>query len=165
MEVDKSLMLDTSGRPITQSLFLEIGYSDMAIYTLKDEDHVYKGKLYPSIKKLYLKMEDPTEYKFASTYLLGWSHWKRIGENKALRRFIDEWREELELQLRSKAVGAMIESAREGNYQAAKWLADKGWDVRPAGRPSKAEVEKERKIAARIDDEFKADVVRLYGSV
>lgn len=161
--MDKSLLIDSSGRPLTQSLFLEIGYAECALYTLKDNDHEYKGKIYPSIKRLYLEMGDPTEYQFANAYLLGWNHWKRLCANKAIREYIDEWRDELELKLRCEGVKSMIKSAADGNYQASKWLADRGWDNKGAGRPSKADVEKERKFQARASEDFKADVVRLFG--
>src|SRR5574337_902614 len=86
MEVDKKKMLDGGGKPLTQSLFLEIGYTEQSIYTLKEEDYMYEGKLYPSLKRLYLEMEDLTEYEFANTYLLGWKHWKRLCENKLIRK-------------------------------------------------------------------------------
>jgi hypothetical protein len=158
---NKEKMLDTMGRPITQSLFLEIGYSDAAVYTLKEHDFEYNGKLLPSIRKLYLDIADPTEYEFAQACFIGWSHWQRICDNKALRRHIDEWRMELEVKLRSKGVKAAVVAANSGNYQAAKWLADRGWDTRGAGRPSKADVEKETKIQAAISEEYSADILRL----
>lgn len=157
----KEKMLDTMGRPITQSLFLEIGYSDSALYTLKDNDFEYQGRNLPSIKKLYLQCEDPTEYDFAVTYLLGWGHWQRICENKVLRKHIEEWRCELEVKLRSRGVKAAITAANAGNFQASKWVADRGWDTRGAGRPTKADVERETKIQAAIADEYSADVIRL----
>jgi hypothetical protein len=155
-------MLDSSGRPITQSMFLEIGYSEAAIYTLKDNDHTYEGKVYPSLKRLYLEMEDPTEYTFASEYLLGWRHWQRLCENKLIRKGIDEWREELEMKIRSRAVQQMIASASKGGVQASRWLADRGWATRGAGRPSKAEVASEKALMAKIDDEYSSDVIRLH---
>lgn len=162
--MDKSKLIDPAGRPLTQSLFLEIGYSEFALYTLKDQDHEYKGKIYPSIKRLYLEMNDPTEYEFANTYLLGWNHWRRLCANKAIKEYIDEWREELELKLRCEGVKKMISSAADGSYQSAKWLVDRGWDVKGAGRPSKQEVEREKKFQARVSEDFQADVVRLFGN-
>ncbi len=159
--VDKALMLDTSGRPITQSLFLEIGYSDAAMYTFKDQDHEYKGKVYPSIKRLYLEEEDPAEYNFVSKYLLNWRHWLRLYENKLIRPHIDEWREELELKLRSRAAQEMIKKAAKGNIQASKWLSDRGWAVRGAGRPSKEEIQNEKRFQARVDKDYTADIIRL----
>jgi len=162
--VDKERMLDSGGKPLTQSLFLEVGYTEHAVYTLKEEDHEHKGKTYPSLKRLYLEIADPTEYEFASQCLLGWRHWKRLCENKLIRKHIEEWREELELKLRSQGVKEAIKAAEAGGFQAAKWMADRGWDSRPAGRPSKAEIEREKKFAARISDEYGADVVRLFGN-
>lgn len=165
MEIDKSKFLDGGGKPLTQSLFLEIGYTEQSVYTLKDEDHFYEGRLYPSLKRLYLEMADLTEYEFANTYLLNWRHWKRLCENKLIRKYIDEWREELELKMRSKGVKEAIKAAEQGGFQAAKWLADRGWAQRAAGRPSKEEIEREKKFQARTADEFSADVVRLFGNV
>lgn len=160
--MDKTKLLDNMGKPLTQSLFLEVGYSDYAIYTWKDRDHEYNGKIYPSLKRLYIEFEDPTEYEFANTYLLGWNQWKRLCDNKIIRREIDQWREELELKLRARGIKEAIKAAESGGFQAAKWLADRGWDTRGAGRPSKEEVEKEKRIQARVNDEFGADVVRLF---
>ena len=163
MSIDKNKLRDGQGRPLTQSLFLEIGYeTDKAVYTLKDEDYEYKGVLYPSLKRLYLEMEDLIEYDFARTYLLGWAHWQRIKENKALAKHINEWQDELETSVRSQAVRDIIQmSAEDKGFQAAKWLADKGWDKRTAGRPSKNEKLKEDRMKARMDDEFKGDVARM----
>lgn len=155
-------MLDTSGRPLTQSLFLEIGYTNDALYTLKEVDHSHNGKTYLSLKRLYLEMADPTEYQFATTYLLGWKHWNRICENKVLRKHIDEWREELEVKLRAQATIQIMEQAAGGAFQASKWLADRGWDTRAAGRPSKLEKEKHAKIAETIANEYGGDVVRMF---
>jgi hypothetical protein len=161
--MDKSKLKDSRGRPLTQSLFLEVGYNtEYAVYTQKDNDYEYKGKLYPSLKKLYLEHEDPTEYDFATTYLLGWQHWQRIVRNKVFSKMVEEWREELELKLRSQAVREILEQSQtDKGFQAAKWIADKGWDKRSAGRPSNADIERETKIQANINEEYNADVVRL----
>lgn len=161
--IEKEKLLDAMGRPLTQSLFLEVGYSDYAVYTLKDYDHEYKGKIYPSLKKLYLAEEDPTEYNFATKHLLGWQHWKRLNENKVLAKHIDEWREELELKIRSQAVRDMVSMCANegGNFSAAKFLAERGWDKRQAGRPSKAEKERHLRVEERINEEFSADIKRM----
>jgi hypothetical protein len=157
----RSELLDVQGRPLTQSLFLEVGYNEMAVYTLKDIDWEWKGKIYPSMKRLYLIEEDPTEYTFANKYLLGWNHWQRLCNNKLTRKHIDEWRDELEMKLRSRAVQEMMAMARKGNAGASKWLADKGWAKRGAGRPTTAEVDREVKLKSVIDTEYDTDVIRL----
>ena len=163
MVINKQDLVDSSGKPLTQGLFLEIGYGESAVYTLKDNDHEYGGKLLPSIKKIYLEMEDVTEYDFANRYFLGWGHWQRICNNKVLRKHIDEWRAELELKLRSRAAKLMVQQAEGGSYQAVKWLADRGWDLKKAGRPTKEDVESEKRAMAKAESEYGSDVVRLFG--
>jgi len=56
----------------------------------------------------------------------------------------------------------MLTSANAGNYQAAKWFADKGWAQRQAGRPTKAELEGHKEMETRLSAEFNDDVVRLF---
>ena len=159
---DKSFLYDTEGRPLTQSLFLEIGYNlQYAVYTFKHRDHEFKGKKYLSIRNLYMECADPTEFEFANKYFLGWQHWKRIVENKLVKREVAEWREELELKLRCQGIRSVMQNAEKGGFQSAKWLVDRGWDTRAAGRPSKDEIEREKKFQARANDEFSADVIRL----
>lgn len=162
MTIDRSKMIDSMRRPLTQSLFLEIGYSDDAIYSLKEDDCEYNGKEYKSIKKLYLETADPTEYEFANKYFLNWSHWLRICNNKILAKYVAEWRDELEVKLRSAAYAQVYTQATQGgSYQAAKWLADRGWDIRKAGRPTKEEIEGEKAKQAKIDDIWQADIIRM----
>lgn len=160
--MNKDKLRDTKGRPLTQSLFLELGYSDYAVFTLKDDDYTYNGKVYPSLKRIYIDCSDPTEYEFSINHLLGWKHWQRIADNKIIKKHVDEWREELEVKLRSEGVRNAIEHAKDGTFQAAKWLADRGWDKRAAGRPSKEEIEKEKKVNERLSDEFSDDIIRLF---
>lgn len=156
------LMTDDRGRLLTVALFLETYYKpDQAMFTFKDYDHVYQGKTFRSLKTMYIDMADPTEYEFANTHLCGWRHWQRMVDNTYLRPHIDEWRMELEFKLRSQAVKQVKEKADKGNMQAAKWLADRGWSTRAAGRPSKEEKEREKNIEKRIGDEFSADIIRL----
>lgn len=163
MKIDKTKLVDTMGRPLTQGLFLEMGYdTKYAIFTLTDEDKEYNGEKYISLKALYLSCEDPTEYEFAKKYLLGWKHWQRMNANVVLREYFDEWREEFEVKVRSDAIRSIVDMTAEGaNFQAAKWLADRGWDKRGAGRPSKAEVDREKNIKSRISDELEADLDRM----
>jgi hypothetical protein len=160
---DKKLMKDSMGKAYTQSLFLEIGYvTDTAMYTLKDEDHTHKGVTYPSLKQLYLAHEDLTEYDFANTYLIGWSHWKRLKRNKQLAPYFNDWAEELELKIRSQAVRDIIDmTTHDSSFQAARWLSDRGWEKRGAGRPSKQDIERENAMQDRMEDEFKGDIVRM----
>src|SRR3546814_11279720 len=83
----------------------------------------------------------PTEYEFANKHLANWNHWKRLLANVIIRRYIDEWREELELKMKAKAVREMqaLVNSENGKFKAAKYLDDKGWDKRAAGMPRSEE--------------------------
>lgn len=161
---DRSKFKDGQGRYITQSLFLENGYNEeWAVYTLTDEDKEYKGKVYPSLRKLYLECMDPTEHIFATTYLWGWEHWQRICNNSLMTEAIEDWREELEVRLRAMAIKSIVSSAPD-SYNAAKWVADGSWKQKGPGRPSKAQQERERRIrdrAAKAADDDSDKIIDL----
>ena len=153
---------DIQGKWLTQALFLEFKYNEDAIYTLDDTHKEYKGKTYLSMKQLYIEMGDVTEYEFANEYFGGWTHWKKLRGNKAIAAHIDQAKEELELKLIACGVKRIIDHSKgDKGYQAAKWLADRGWDTRKAGRPSKDEVEGEMKRMAKEEDEYSADILRF----
>ncbi|ADX87703.1 conserved hypothetical protein [Vibrio phage ICP2] len=159
---------DSMGRWITQGLFLEKGYKPSSIYTIQDEDRMYKGEKYLSIKRLFIEkyIEDPTEMKFARECLGGWQHWKKIKANQELYAMYEEWKEEAEIQVRSIGVRSAMEMARDGkSFAAAKWLAEAGYDKRGAGRPSKEEIVRETRIASRVKDELEEDYERLLGGM
>lgn len=160
MEIDKLRFKDEKGRYIVQGLFLEDSYNaDLAVYTFAGEDKNYKGKLFPSLKKLYLKEGDPEEYLFADKYLFDWPHWQRLCKNAVVGRHIEQWREELAHSLRAEGIATLIDLAiNDKSYQAAKWLADKGWDVKKRGRPSQEEIDghlkKEKELEKKYSDDF-----------
>lgn len=153
---DKSRFKDDKGRYYVQGLFLEDRYNpEIAVYTFDGEDKEYKDVIYPSLKRLYLEEADPIEYTFANKYLYDWPHWQRLCKNAIIGRHIDQWREELKLKLVSEGVITMIDLAcNKDSYQAAKYLAEAGWDVKKRGRPSKEEVESELKKRADEASEF-----------
>ena len=166
MKINKEQMIDDKGAALTQGLFLETSYgnTENVVYTLKPRDHMYRGRLLPSIKRLYLEMEDPTEYFFAYEYFLDWDHWQRIKRNKVIASHMKGWKEELEVKARATGVKTMFDLALDGekpNFQAAKFLADGGWNKRVAGRPSKEMVQRETRIQAKIMDEFSEDLARI----
>jgi hypothetical protein len=150
---------------ITQSLFLEALYDhDLAIYSLWDIDRNIGGKPYPSIKKLYLEMEDLMEYEFANKYFGGWEHWKRISEGRWFSKHIKAWRNELELKLRAREFQNIIKSTKKPNFVASKWILDGGWKgVR--GRPSKEEAEKREKLVEIFENETNEDSARIFSLI
>jgi hypothetical protein len=163
MKMDKQKFLDSRGRPLTQSLFLEIGYNpEFAVYTLKDFDHEYEGKIYPSLKRIYLGCEDPIEYNFVDHYLYSWDQWERLCANKVVAKHINQWRYELELKLSSQAVRDIIDmTADDKNFQACKYLAERGWNKNSVGRPKKDTSEIDAKLQDRLDTEFGEDLGRV----
>lgn len=152
MELDKTKLKDSKGRYLVQGLFLEDRYdADMSVFTFDGEDKLYKGKTYISLRKRFIEMGDPTEYAFAKEWLSDYNQWKRLCANKVVGRHIEEWRDELRLSLMSDGVLSLIDLAVDGkHYQAAKWLADAGFDTKQRGRPSKDELEGE--IKRRVDE-------------
>jgi hypothetical protein len=158
---------DRTGNYLTQSLFLELTYDkpDAAIYTLKDADYEHNGKTYVSIKRLYLEIADPTEYEFATTCLGGWGHWKRLcTKTTNLHPHIEEWREELEIKLRSQGVKGMIHEATsmgKSAVAASKWLADKGWVKSGVGRPAKKERDAEKARKDNVKSHMANDLKRV----
>jgi hypothetical protein len=154
------------GKWLTKALFFEMtlpATRQHACYTLKDEDHVVDGKTYYSLYQKFIECDDPTEYQFAKQHLGGWSHWKALQNSPELAPYVEAWREERDVMMRSQGVMGVIEQAIEGNYQASKWLADKGWEVDAPkrGRPSKQEVEKETKQQAKVKLAVMNDYKRL----
>lgn len=157
---------DKMGRWITQGLLLEKGYKATSLFTCQDDEREYKGRKYPSIKKLFIESYqlDPTEMTFATTVLGGWQHWKKMKANQEIYALYEEWKEEAEIKVRALGVRSAMDMAMSGkSFAAAKWLAESGYDKRGAGRPSKDEIIRETRIAAGVKDELEDDYERLLG--
>ena len=131
-------------------------------YSLKKRDHKVGDKTYLSLHKIYIEMEDPTEYLFANKYLYDWTHWQKMLNNKMLFSHIEKWREELQLSLKAEGIRSMLDLAAEGkSFQAGKYLAECGWEQGKRGRPSKEEVEAVAKKEADRLSEFADDAANL----
>lgn len=161
---DPTKLFDTLGRARSQSLILELGYSPDAIFTLNDEDKIKDGRLYYSLKKLYMEHEDLLEINFANEVFINWNQWVKLSSNAMFKPYIDKWRNELELQVRAAALKSVIDMAIDegsGGFQASKWLVEKGWIKREAGRPSKEDVGEEMEKRIKIASGFEDDLKRL----
>jgi len=135
-------------------------------WTLKEEDHEYNGKIYPSMKRIYIEMEDVTEYEFAMATLGSYKHWERVLESPIIRPHVDQWRKELNLKLKARAMKSIIKSATEDeklSFQAMKYLADNEYldKKNKRGRPSKDEVKAELKREVEINKSFRDDAERI----
>jgi hypothetical protein len=160
LNIDRSGFKDEQNKYRTQALFYEY-YIDQshAVFTLADEDREIDGKVYYSLKKLYLEIADPTEYLFAMQVFKSYPHWLRL-RKYFLKDRINSWVEELDLKLRAEGIKQNIIAANKGNYNAAKWLADRGWEQQ-RGRPSKAEKEGKLKQDAALINDVEKDMARI----
>lgn len=157
---DKSKMKDSKNTYLTMMLFVETSTDlSRAMYSLTDRDKEKDGMTFISLRRLYLEMEDPSEYEFANKYLWGWDHWQKIVANRDLYDEIRKWREELEVKLRARGIRSVIEQAGK-NFNAAKWVADGHWNVK-RGRPSKEEIERERRVRERAVADAQTDAGRV----
>lgn len=153
---------DSVGRWRTKSLFYEANDYQIedALFTLGEEDKVVKGKSLISLRKRFVDSDDPTGYLIANEFLGGYAHWDAICKS-SLKPEIEKWQEELEVKLRAIGLANAIKSAKSGNFNAAKFLAERGWEKRIAGRPSAAEIAKMAKQEARLHNEFEDDLKRM----
>jgi len=157
---------DKMGRYRTQSLFHEFSYMRKPnddfnpLYTLKN---IQTSDL-PCLKDIYMDSNDPTEYNFAIKAFNSWDQWQKIKNNNALKPYLKGWPEELEIKIRSKAMSSIVNEAVSGksSFNAAKFLATGEWKRQHSrGRPSKIEIEKEKKIQAKLAEEFDSDAERI----
>ena len=160
LSIDKEAMRAEGGRLITQGLFIDFSYdTKFAQYTWQDQDKEYRDHTYPSLKRLYIEYADVHEYAFANEYLLGWNHWKRLCSG-VLKSHVELWREELNLSMMSEGFRNIVDQA-EKSYQASKFLADRGWETKKMGRPTKEEKQAQLEMVNRIEGEYNKDVARM----
>lgn len=139
---EASKFRDTRNTRRTMSLFWEYNKED-CLYTLSDKD---RGTI-PSLRRLYMEMEDLTEYQFATTYFESWDHWRMLIDSKWFLKHLLKWRTELELKIKAKALAYLVGEAKKGSFAANKFIATKGWiqkETEPSrrGRPSKDEIDR-----------------------
>lgn len=152
--VPVSALKDKLGRYRT-NIFLEFNKRDWEkyppLYTMKGTDK--RGCI--SARRIYLEAAD--EYDAAMQLVGSWEHWQKLtqnvlfmnGKDSAGEKFegLAAWREEKKLRDKSEARKLLVKNAKAGNVTAQKILYD---GKEPAGRPSKAKVQKE---ASRIAEE------------
>jgi hypothetical protein len=157
-----------------QALFFEtsIPPRDNAIYTLKEKDMILEdGSVLLSLKRLYLEMEDTTEYEFATEHLGGWRHWQKLLSTKWFQEEVQEWRTELELKLKARSLRHIRDKAEDPdakeNFSANKYLIDKDWvndgtkRGTKAGRPSKESIKLEASKMIKDNSEVDEDHKRI----
>lgn len=156
---------NAAGAYLTLNLFYETSQDkSQVLFTLKDRDHAG----YPSLYRLYMEANDPTEYSFAITHLDGWAHWERLTRSGWFQLYISAWRKELELRTRSTALLRIRETAGSAGkeaFQANKYLLNGQWKDKPtarrAGAPSKQEIREAANQIVSDEQTLKTDLERI----
>lgn len=169
---DKSKFKNSSGTHLLKPIFYELDEQGRpnAQFSLKPHDSTFEGVVYPSLRRLYVELEDPTEYLFSETYLDGWTHWKKLSSASFFQEHLTEWREELDIRLRAKSL-VRIKARAEGNQKdsltADKILLSGGWKTEESkvGRPTKEKIQNEAEKLIRERTVFDEDYDRILGSV
>lgn len=153
---------------LTKALFFETTLADKStvLYTLKDKDHTYEGTTYPSLFQKYLESNDPTEYRFATTYLDGLYHWETLCECTWFKPYLERWRHELSLRMKSEALARIMREAKtssKDSFMANRYLLEKGWESEKSkrGRPSKEEIKQAATDIARTETSLLDDLKRI----
>jgi hypothetical protein len=153
---------------LTKALFFELALADksLCVYTLKDHDHTVEGVTYPSLYKLYMSVNDPTEYRFATKHLDGWEHWEALSSCTWFQPYLERWRRELETRMKSEALARIMQESKttsKESFAASKYLLEKGWDKpqEKRGRPSKEQIQKQAHEIASSNNVILEDFKRL----
>jgi len=116
--------------------------------------------------EIFIACEDMTEYDPAIKLCGSWKEWSRLKNDwPTFNDYIIEWKEELEIKLRSEAITKIIEHSKGDDssaLSAAKFISSAGWNSRSgAGRPTKAAKSREAKLLAQATAETKAEEERI----
>lgn len=160
MDISKSKFRNNSNTRYLKGLFYEMTLEDKSsvVYTLKDEDHLG----YPSLKRIYLETNDPTEYIFATKHLDGLEHWEMLCNCSWFKPYVERWRKELDLKIKAEALSRILKEAKTNSkeaFQANRYILEKGWDKHTKGRPSKEDIAKAATeivtSSSRIEEDYK----------
>ncbi len=141
----------------TRGVWITLGLFGDTATTYKD------GIIWDTIKEArtaFIECGDPTGITFADKYLGGYEHWLAVRSSKGLELEITSWEEELEARIRSQALLGIKAMALD-SFQASKFLMDRGWEKRGAGRPSKEAVDKETRVQSKMKVSYLNDINRI----
>ena len=167
---EKHSMKDVNNNFLTVALFWEKRTPDgekkyPPLFTIKDKEHVVKGKEYVSLKRIYMSYDHVPgmEYEFAMDVFGDWLQWKEIADVSAIRGVVQEWRDELDVRIKCTALKTLLQQSKdkEKGFAASRAILAGEHKGSKRGRPSKAEVEREKKIAVGMRVDLEADMKRL----
>lgn len=152
----------SQGKLRTRSLFWELSYfePEHVIFTLRENDLEKNGKVYTSLRKLYLSycVSDPTEYTFAWAVFGSWDTWQQLSRSNYVKKDIESWRKEVEVKIKSEAIRSIANEMRDGgrsSFGAAKLLLERGWlDDKNASKAKE-------KLKAKEEEELNKEALSL----
>lgn len=155
--IDYSKLININNQYLTQGLFWEFRHTtklEYCPYTLSERDNYGRISMY----RVY--MECDSEYEAAMVLLNSWKHWEALCNSPWFIKELKKWREEREI--REAAIGKkiLLEEAEKGNVAAARYLVDNS-TKRKAGRPSKDEVEGQKRKEAAINTKVSSLIERM----
>lgn len=174
---EESVRSPVNNRRRTRALFRETMNTTQLkqyapVYTLCEQSvwEPYHGVWLPSAKQIYLHSVD--EYDAARRMVGSVEHWNYLikldwfveGTDDHRWTSLSQWREEHQFIKESEALRRLWQKADEGNVAAIKALLDHQRPIK-RGRPSKNEVEGEKKKAAKTKSEFDEDHSRVLNLV
>jgi hypothetical protein len=114
----------------------------------------------PSLRSIYLSYDHlPNyEYEFAEEHLGGWNHWCKLCESSIVGAHIKEWRAEKQIKIKADAMKSLLTIAKsdtKDSFQAAKFLAQKGYNV---GEILKKQ---DKKLQDHLDSDVDEDLKRI----
>lgn len=165
--MDQTKFKNTQGMFFLNALFIEKAQTEeTALYSLKDAD-VWRGtSCYPSIRRLYQEMNDPTEYSFATKYFQSFEHWNLLCQCPWFKPILQEMRLSLQASLKSLAWGKIIQIAKSSDkdsFTANRYLLEALQKAKGSVKSKKAiQVAEAQKNASQVNlEEIQADVRRL----
>ena len=157
-----SQIKNSRNKPRTKSLFYELSYDDPSdsIFTLKEENIIAHERPLVSLHKLYMSLvpNDPTEYEFAMQVFGSWDCWTAICNSPPLKPYINKWRKEAEVKVKSQAIQSIAEEMKSGgrsSFSAAKLLVEKGRLDKDSASKAKA------KLQAKEEEEINKEALSL----
>lgn len=158
----------------TQGLFIDMETVDRSanmssVFCITDARPLhyktYNGMARYDMRQLYLACGDITEVVFVDKFLYDYSQWEKICKNSVLGPFVEKWRKEQRLSVKSSMFNVLLDDALDPTSKtktsSAKYLLEKYYD--PNTKNAKQKLKDKEKdnadlIMIREDEERLSDL-------
>lgn len=149
---------------MTKSLFAEftVNNGPPPVFSLRGD-----AEGFPSLKNLFIELNDHTGVLLAEQYLGGWEHWEALMENQWFSDEVQRWKRQVLARMEREAVDVVkviaSDEGNKGQLAAARLLLDISAPKEPnkRGRPSKEEVSNQLKQEAEREKTLLEDAQRI----